>query len=318
MTRIHEALTKAGQEYPAAQAIDSLFQLDSTRPIESESKDAPPSGIGSPRRVNILAPAATDPLELDDLRKRCSYPEWSLDPAVDVFSDPGLSALCAEQFRTLRSRLCQLRGNRPVRTILITSAVAGEGKTFVAFNLAQAIVRQPDQRVLIIDADLRCSRLHGIFGAPNALGLSDYLGGRADELAIIQSGHEGNLYLIPGGTRIANPSELLANGRFKRLIERVAPLFDWIIVDSTPCLPVTDANIAANSCDGLLLVVKAYSTPAEIAQRARQELQDRNVLGVVFNSVQESIVSYGSYYNYPQNGHDEVKKTQAHRNKFRQ
>jgi protein-tyrosine kinase len=315
MTRIHEALTKAGQEHPAAQASDSLFLLDSTRPIEPESKD---SGIGLPRRVNVLTPAAAVPLEVDDLRKRCSSPKWSLDPAVDVFSDPGLSALGAEQFRTLRSRLCQLRANRPLRTILITSAVAGEGKTFVAFNLAQAIVRQPDQRVLIVDADLRCSRLHRIFGAPIALGLSDYLGGRADELAIIQSGQEGNLYLIPSGTRTANPSELLANGRFKKLMERVAPLFDWIIVDSTPCLPVTDAQIAAYSCDGLLLVVKAYSTPAEIAQRARQELQDRNVLGVVFNSVQESVLTYGSYYNYPQDGHDEVKKAQPDRNSFRQ
>ena len=282
MTRIHEALTKAAQEDPAAQA-DTLFLLGSTLLTKPESKDATPYGLRSHGRMNVPPPPSTDPPELDDLRKRCSYPEWSLDPALDVFSDPGWSAVGAEQFRTLRSRLYQLRGNRPVRTILITSAVAAEGKSFVAFNLAQAIIRQPGQRVLIIDADLRCSRLHRIFGAPNILGLSDYLGGKADEIAIIQSSHEGNLFLIPSGTRIANPSELLANGRFKRLIERAAPLFDWIIVDSPPCLPVTDANIVANSCDGLLLVVKAYSTPAETAQSARQELQDRNILGVVLN-----------------------------------
>jgi len=282
MTRIHEALTKSAQEDPA-QANDSLFLLRSTQLTEPESKDAAPSGLRSHGRVNVPPPPSTDPPELDDLRKRCPCPAWSLDPALDLFSDPGVSAVGAEQFRTLRSRLYQIRGNPPVRSILITSAVAGEGKSFVAFNLAQAIIRQPGQRVLVIDADLRCSRLHLIFGAPNILGLSDYLGGKTDEIAIIQSSHEGNLYLIPSGTRIANPVELLANGRFKRLIERAAPLFDWIIVDSPPCLPLADANIIANSCDGLLLVVKALSTSVETAHRAKQELQDSNILGVVFN-----------------------------------
>lgn len=283
MTRIHEALTKAAQEDPSAQASDTLFLLGSTRLNEPGSNDTSPAGI-SLRPTNVLATPSIDPLELDDLRKRCSCPAWSFDPTVDVFSNPELSPLGAEQFHVLRSRLCQLRVNRPLRTIVITSAVASEGKTFVAFNLAQAIIRQPGQGVLIMDADLRCARLHCMFGAPNALGLSDYLGEKADEMAIIQSSYEGNLYLIPSGTRIANPSKLLANGRFKRLVERVAPLFDWVIVDSPPCLPVTDANIVADSCDGLLLVVKANSTFAEAARSARQELQGRNFLGVVFNS----------------------------------
>ena len=124
-------------------------------------------------------------------------------------------------------------------------------------NLAQAIVRQPDRRALIIDADLRRPRLHVPFDAPLAPGLSDYLRGEADEAAVIQQGQEGNLCLIPGGAEVTNPSELLSNGRLKKLLDRLTPVFDWIILDSPPCVPVADASILADLCDGVLLVVRA-------------------------------------------------------------
>ncbi len=83
-------------------------------------------------------------------------------------------------------------------------------------NLAQALVRQPDRRVLIIDGDLRCARLHVPLGAPSSPGLSDYLCGEADEMAVIQHGQEGNLCFIPGGKEVTDPSELLSNGRLAR------------------------------------------------------------------------------------------------------
>jgi tyrosine-protein kinase Etk/Wzc len=118
--------------------------------------------------------------------------------------------------------------------LLVTSTVPGEGKTFVTSNLAQSIVRQPDRRVLIIDADLRCARLHTHLGAPSSPGLTDYLRGEVDEMAVIQQGQDGNLFLIAGGVEVTNPSELLLNGRLKKLIDRVAPVFDWVIVDSPP------------------------------------------------------------------------------------
>ena len=186
--------------------------------------------------------------------------------------------------------------------------MSGEGKTFVAANLSQAIIRQRDRRVLLIDADLRSPRLHLVLGASAGPGLSDYLRGDIDDLTAIHSELESSLYFIPSGTKIANPSELLSNGRLKQLLERVAPLFDWIIIDSPPCLPVADAHVVADSCDALLLVVKAGSTPAEIAQRARQEVEGRNVLGVVLNAVNEKALAYGSY-DYADHAHDFPKET---------
>jgi Mrp family chromosome partitioning ATPase len=103
--------------------------------------------------------------------------------------------------------------------------------------------------------------------------------------------------LIPGGAEIGNPSELLSNGRLKKLLDRLAPVFDWIFLDSPPCVPVADASILADLCDGVLLVVRSGSTPYEVAQRACQELQTKNVIGVVLNAVEESHL-YGSQYYY--------------------
>ena len=165
----------------------------------------------------------------EDLCQRCAHPHWHPDLNVNIFHNPALSVHAAEQFRTLRSRLYQLRGSQQLRTLLIASSMPAEGKTFVTNNLAQAIVRQPDRRCLIIDADLRCSRLHVPLGAPPSPGLTEYLMGEADEMAVIQHGAEGNLCFIPGGKEVSNPSELLLNGRLKTLLERVTPVFDWVI-----------------------------------------------------------------------------------------
>jgi protein-tyrosine kinase len=310
MSRIHEAMQKAALETPPASATDvAAFPFEPEPLSHREAKSAPAVVLGSFTQVTVAAPAFTEPFQFDDLQKQCARPAWRPDPNLSVFANPAVSRVGAEQFRTLRSRLYQLRSNQPLRKILLTSAVSGEGKTFVAANLAQAIVRQRDRRVLLIDADLRSSRLHLAFGASSEPGLSDYLRGDVDEVTAIQAEQEGNLYLIPSGTKIGNPSELLSNGRLKQLLDRVASFFDWVIIDSPPCLPVADSNVIADVCDGLLLVVKAGSTPAELAQRARQELESRNVLGVVLNSVDEKVLTYGSFYNNNYQTEDFVETT---------
>jgi protein-tyrosine kinase len=296
MSRIHEALKKAEQERVVAQATPPDI---TAMPQESmaAAETWPNHSLGAiADAISPAAPALTgDYLRFDDLRARCAHPTWHLDPNVNVFFNPNLSVHGAEQFRTLRSRLYQLRASQSLRTLLVTSAIPGEGKTFVTANLAQAIVRQPDRRALIIDADLRRARLHLPLGAPTSPGLTDYLRGEADEMAVIQHGQEGNLCFIAGGNEVTDPSELLSNGRLGKLLDRVAPVFDWVILDSPPCVPIADASILANLCDGVLLVVRAGTTPSEAAQRAQQELNGKNVVGVVLNAVDEASM-YGSAY----------------------
>jgi protein-tyrosine kinase len=298
MSRIHDALKRAMLERSSAQAIEVVADAEGPQTVpENEQADTTPrpQPSAATREAWIPSPATGDYLRYENLLARCAPSPWTPNPNMNVF-DPALGEGGAEQFRTLRTRLYQLRSNQPLRTLLITSSVAAEGKTFVASNIGQAIVRQKDRRVLIIDADLRCSRLHVPLGAKSSPGLTDYLRGDADEFATLQRGPEGNLWLLAGGNAVENPSELLSNGRLKALLDRVVPLFDWVIVDSPPCLPVADASVLADFCDGVLLVVKAGSTPTAVAQRARHELQGRNVVGVLLNSVREDDVAYGSYY----------------------
>jgi protein-tyrosine kinase len=305
MSRIHEALKKAEQARAIGDAVDvvALPPVPQVTARTQERNAAPATRTDGLIEAGVMASAPRHYLRFDDLRAHCAHPQWHPDPNESIFN-PALGMHAAEQFRTLRSRLYQLRSNQQLRILLVTSSVSGEGKTFVASNLAQAIVRQPDHRCLIIDADLRCSRLHAPLGAPAAPGLTDYLRGEADEATVIQCGLEGNLCFIPGGNTVTNPSELLSNGRLKTLLDRVAPIFDWVILDSPPCMPVADASVLADLCDGLLLVVKAGFTPLAIIQRAHQKLQGRNIIGVVLNSVEEEALGYSSYYTSGYYGQD--------------
>jgi capsular exopolysaccharide synthesis family protein len=298
MSRIHEALKKATQERAGMPAADNgALPPEAPPAVNNWTPSAAPAVLSDLAAGNgSQAAVSAGYLRFEDLRARCSHPTWHLDPNVNVFFNTHLSPHAAEQFRTLRTRLYQLRSNQSLRTILVTSALAGEGKTFVANNLAQAIVHQPDRRALIIDADLRCARLHLPLGAPSGPGLADYLQGKADEMSIIQHGQEGNLCFIPAGSEVTNPSELLSNGRLKKLLDHVAPVFDWVILDSPPCVPVADASILATLCDGIVLVVRAGSTPTHVAQRACQELHGRNLVGVVLNAIDESNLNSSHYY----------------------
>ena len=311
MSRIHEALKKATQERSAVSTSDVIASPPTpmaAMPTASEAENSLDVVVPASHAVRI-ATAPSDYLRFDDLRTRCRHPQWSLDSNLNVFGNGGLSVQAAEQFRTLRSRLYQIRANQSLRTLLVTSSIPSEGKTFVANNLTQAIVRQPERRTLAIDGDLRCARLHRALGAPLAPGLTEYLRGEVDEMAIIQHGQEGNLCFIPAGEEVTNPSELLSNGRLKELLDRIAPVFDWIIIDSPPCLAVADASILATLCDGVLLVVRAGSTPTEMAQKAWQELQTKNVMGVVLNAVDEGDIHDSYYYqSYGYNGSKPVQR----------
>jgi capsular exopolysaccharide synthesis family protein len=294
MSRIHEALKKAAQERTergVGNSTEDLVEL-----IGVESAPAPPSLKQTREQNSSLRPEVSAPLgEFDRLVAKCRKVEWHTEARYSVFADEKLNRAGAEKFRTLRSRLYQIAAARPLKRILLTSTLPEEGKTFVAMNLAQSIIRQTDRKVLLIDADLRASRLHIALGAPSGPGLSDYLRGDLDETGVIQVGQEGNLCFIPGGSQISNPSELLHSERMTALLGKLAPAFDWIIVDSPPAIAVHDASILADMCDGILFVVRSGSTDFEIAQKAAAEFQEKNLLGVVLNRVDKS-ETYGDYY----------------------
>jgi protein-tyrosine kinase len=193
--------------------------------------------------------------------------------------------------------------NDPSAPCLSTSTVPNEGKTFVTLNLGEAIARQHERRALLIDADLRASRLHVPLGAPPSPGLADFLRGEADVYSIIQADKQNDLFFIPAGRPVSNPAELLSNMKLRELLNRVGPAFDWVILDAPPVLPVSDAGVLAGLCDGVLFVVRAGATTFDQAQMACQEFRGKNLVGVVLNRVEER-EAYGAYPYYAGNGRD--------------
>jgi protein-tyrosine kinase len=322
MSRIHEALKKAEQE-KALRLLLHRLQGDEAQKVsqqaERESNGQVPqvdslidlAGSGADAQVPVSASSRVveaavkdtrtsqaDPaLRFEDLAKRCTRREWNSESDFRFSLQGDNGRVAAEGFRTLRSRLYQIADTRSLRRILVTSSFPGEGKTFVVSNLAKSIVGQPERRVLLIDADLRAPRLHAALGAPSTPGLTDYLRGQSDEYAVVQRSLASNLYLISCGENISNPSELLLSDRLKKLLDRVTPLFDWVILDSPPTLLVHDASSLAHVCDGVLFVVKAGATSDESAKKGSLEFRNKNLLGVVLNQMERSEMQE-SYYGY--------------------
>ncbi len=296
MSRIHDALKKAEQERAkGTQAGVEMAATDALEaaPLASGEENSQDAGLSATTAYQTAAVAQPGPAE--SLTTASTQVEWKPDHRTMVFSNGFSGGAGAEEFRTLRSHLTQLREKQPLQTLLVTSALPGEGKTFVAANLAQSIVQQKGRRVLLLDADLRLPQLHVSLGAPANPGLADYLKGEADLSSIIQRGVPENLFFIPGGALVNNPVELISSGRLKTLLHRLSPLFDWIILDSPPSVPLSDASLLAENCDGVLLVVRAGVTPFDMAQRASHSFADKHLLGVVLNRVHPQS-SYSAYY----------------------
>jgi protein-tyrosine kinase len=298
MSRIREALTKAATERAKLTDVGGDFTdiaAEVRRPAAAAVADVP--NIDVPKIEVRPEPSVgpVTPVTFEDVQRKCRRPEWKLDPRINLFAPGAHERAGAERFRTLRSRLYQIAETRPLRRILITSSVAAEGKSFVCANLAHAMVHRQDRKVLLIDADLRKPTLHEVLSAPKTPGLTNYLRGEVDEFAVIQKGSQNNLFFIPAGDEVGAPSELLLNDRMKKLLDFGSELFDWVILDSPPALPVHDPSMLANLCDGVLFVVRAASTDVDMATKASAEFRQKNLLGVVFNHIAKG-ESYGNNY----------------------
>ena len=301
MSRIHEALKKAEEERAASQGgpAQPNYATQTAEPPAAMEEPQTAMATGMPAGGGVpftsAMPSFASPYSLDALLARCPQLQWKPEEKTMLFFNGDDNARGTEEFRTLRSRLYHTREKMPLKKILVTSALPKEGKSFTSANLAQVLVKQHGRRILLIDADLRGPRLHTMLGTTASPGLSDYLQGANDEFSIMQHGPMENLFFIPSGQQISDPSELVANGRLKFLLQRVEALFDWIIIDSPPAVPVSDASVLAKSCDGVLMVVRSNATPVDMARRARLEFPDQALLGVVLNGM-DSDATYSRYY----------------------
>ncbi len=235
-------------------------------------------------------------------------PEFNLELAdrrIKIVLDP-LSAP-GEQFRFLRTTLGRLQRQGSLKTLLVTSSVPGEGKTFTACSLAGILAQEPEKRVMLIDADLRNPRVAEKLGmevSPTLAGLADVLKGNKEIDDVLVRSEVLGLAFVYAGRVPTNPSELLASDNLEAAIHRAAEIADWVVIDTPPVLAFADATRMATLCDGVLLVVQANSTPAKLVQKALQTVGRERVAGVVLNRVRHHPGSRYYYKRYSKKGQD--------------
>lgn len=214
----------------------------------------------------------------------------------------------SEIFRTLRTNIQFITTDKKIQTLLITSTLPGEGKSWIASNLAVTFA-QTGKNVVLVDADMRKGRQYGIFDVPPTPGLSNYLSQvglskskKAGEEIIecIQKTEVPNLFLMPAGSIPPNPSELLVSPKMIKLLEKLKQAFDIVIIDGTPCELVTDAVILSRIVDATLIVTAHKVTKKDALERVIKNIQNvgGKLTGVVVNKMPISGKKYEKQYYY--------------------
>lgn len=204
----------------------------------------------------------------------------------------------SEAYRTLRTNVDFSAIDEKLQVIMLTSASPGEGKTTTTTNLAVTYA-QSDRKVLVIDADLRKPTMHHTFMKTNRMGLTNVLTAQADPHDVIMETHIPNLHLLTSGPIPPNPSEILSSKKMTAFLDQMRACYDMIIIDTPPALAVTDAQIVATRCDGVILVILAGKVKKDMAikMKANMDHVKARILGVVLNNVDRKS-GEGYYYYY--------------------
>lgn len=224
-----------------------------------------------------------------------------VDPSLVSLVDP--DGFEADLFRLLRSRILFPQSGQPPRTILVTSALPEEGKSFVSANLAINMARHVDKHVLLVDCDLRKPSIHTKFGFNGVKGLSEYLSERADLPSLLLKSGVEKLTLLPSGAPPQNPSELITSDKMASLIQELKARYHdrYIILDSPPPMMASETSAISKWVDGILLVVRYGATPIDLVEELMTHLDREKIVGAVINKFNEREFrrySYSKYYGY--------------------
>lgn len=211
------------------------------------------------------------------------------------------SVIGTELRRLLHNVTRPIRGSVP-KSILVTSAVSGEGKSTIASMLAITAAHHKKRKTLLIDSDLRRPTIHRMFNVANECGFSDLMDEKAEFEATLKSTPLEHLWILPAGTVDGDPTDKMREDIVKKIVERAEFSFDTVIVDCAPVIPVSDPVIVASAVDGVVLVIRAGKTQKEVVKRACDIVAkaDANVIGLILNNV-HSALPY--HYDYRYYGH---------------
>ncbi|MCI8273218.1 MAG: CpsD/CapB family tyrosine-protein kinase [Clostridia bacterium] len=226
-----------------------------------------------------------------------------------AFKDP--KSFVSELFRTLRTNIQFMNSNKQLTTLLVTSTLPGEGKSWVSSNLATTFA-QAGKRVVLIDADMRKGRIYNIFGVLPRPGLSNYLSGvgendgeRSELVSFLRETEVPNLYVMPAGNIPPNPSELLITSKMVNLLEELKKECDLIIIDGTPSKLVTDAVILSRIVDSTIIVTGHNQTRKDDLEKIARDIKNvgGNIIGIVYNKTPALSKKTNETYYYASDSH---------------
>lgn len=205
----------------------------------------------------------------------------------------------SEAFHLLGVRLRHLRRQKPLKKVLITSTIPQEGKSMVAANLACTLALRTQQKVLLLEGDIRRPTQSKIFGLGSNPGICAWLNGARSIVNCMFRLEGPGIWILPAGEATGNSLELLQSGRVIPMMEQLTNWFDWVVIDSPPILPLADTSVWTNMADGILLVVRQGTTQKRQLQRGLEALAAQKVIGAVLNSARNA--AHTDYYYRPSN-----------------
>lgn len=217
---------------------------------------------------------------------------------IDLITKNDAKSPASEAFRTIRTNIQFSSINNDLKTIVFTSALPDEGKSTVIANLA-VVMAQAGNKVVLLDCDFRNPTQHKIFKLQST-GLSNCVAMGKDVFEIIQNSGVEGLDIITSGPLAPNPSELLGSNRMKEILAELKSKYDYVLIDTPPVLPVTDAAVLASRVDGVILLIASGQAASSMAKASKSRLEQAgaNILGVILNKVEVSTSGYGYGYGY--------------------
>jgi capsular exopolysaccharide synthesis family protein len=202
----------------------------------------------------------------------------------------------AEMFRVLATRLAHLQKKRRLQKLLITSSAVDEGKSVITANLALTLARRPNERVLLVEADLRRPTVSDLFSATPLRGITEWAENKISLEESLHQIQDTPLWILAAGAPVDDPLPLLESHKFAKMIDTLAQSFDWVLFDATPMFPMADATSLSRLSDGVLVVVREGFTRRKVLNKSIESIEKSKLLGVVFNQASMLNVDYSHYY----------------------
>lgn len=218
---------------------------------------------------------------------------------LNLIAHNDLKNPATEAYRVIRTSIQFAQAGKELKTLAVTSCMPNEGKSITVANLA-VVLTQAGKSVLLLDCDMRNPTVHKNFGLSNKLGLSSCISMGTPLSAAVQATKVDNLYAVTSGVIPPNPSELLGSEQMKNVLQRAKEQYDYVLIDTPPVMPVTDALIVSRFVDGMILVIASAEVKVEMARDVKNQLVNAgaNILGVVLNKVRSEHHGYGYGYYY--------------------